>query len=155
MVRTRVVTAGSVGSGEPNFDLAVVVVDFQKQRTPPCRSAEVVLAVGIVVFAEGGEGADLLRAASDVDRRQRLDAGGDHDGAADEGPAEGVVEGADAFGGGHGCAGHWLDLLRLGMGNGARPVHGHARNEEGRPEGRPAKRTMIVVAISSARATCP
>ena len=40
--------------------------------------------------------------------RHGFDAGGDHDHAADEGAAEGVVEGADAFGGGHGCAGHGL-----------------------------------------------
>jgi hypothetical protein len=38
--------------------------------------------------------------------RQGFDAGGDHNHAADERVAEGVIEGTDAFCGGHGGAGH-------------------------------------------------
>jgi len=72
--------------------------------------------MGIVVFGEGVEGADL--------REQRLALLGGHgfnarshqDHAADEGAAEIVVEGADAFGGGHGGAGHGFWLQRLGIG---------------------------------------
>jgi hypothetical protein len=67
---------------------------------------EVVFAVGIVVVGENVEGAHLLEERATLIDRQGLDAGGDNDHAADESAAEGVVEGADAFGGGHGCAGH-------------------------------------------------
>ena len=78
--------------------------------------AEVMLAVGIVVVGEGVEGANLREQRATLIDWQGFDAGGDHHGAVDEGAAEGVVEGADAFGGGHGGAGHGFSLLRLGMG---------------------------------------
>ena len=58
------------------------------------------------------------------------------DGAADEGAAEGVVEGADAFGGGHGCAGHGFSLLRLGMGWRAR-FWGMRETKRGDPQAAP------------------
>src|SRR5208283_1658383 len=77
--------------------------------------AEVVLAVRIVIVAEGLEGADLRQQRAALIARHGFDAGGDHDHAADEGAAEGVVEGADGFGFGHG-AGHGFALLRLGLG---------------------------------------
>ena len=111
--------------------------------------AEVVFAVGIVVVGEGVEGANFRQQRATLLDRHRLNAGGDHHGPADEGAAEVVVEGADAFGGGHDCAGHGFSLLRLGMGWRA-PVLGHARNEEGRPAGRPIEfgRTLF-------RVTCP
>ena len=109
IVRTRVVTAGSAGSGEPNLGRAVVVVDLPKAADAALVDrAEVVLAVGIVVVGEGVEGADLREQRATLIDRHGFDAGGDHDHAADEGAAEGVVEGADAFGGSHGGAGHGL-----------------------------------------------
>ena len=79
--------------------------------------AEVVLAMRIVVVGEGVGGADLRQQRATLIDRHGFDARGDHDGAADEGAAEGVVEGADAFDGGHDCAGHGFALLRFeGMG---------------------------------------
>ena len=98
--------------------------------------AEVMLAMGIVVVGEGVEGANLREQRATLIDRHGFDAGGDHHGAADEGAAEGVVEGADAFGGGHGGAGHGFGLLRL-RGWDGRAWSGHARNRKGRPAGRP------------------
>ena len=103
------VTSGSAGSGEPNLGGAVVVLDFPEAADAALVDrAEVVLAMGIVVVGEGVEGANLCEQRATLLDRHGFDAGGDHDHAADEGAAEGVVEGADAFGGGHGGAGHGL-----------------------------------------------
>ncbi len=53
MVSTRVVTAGSLGSGEPEFKRAVVV-DLPKELFAlDFDAAEVVLAVRIITLIEG------------------------------------------------------------------------------------------------------
>jgi hypothetical protein len=96
-------------------------------------------AVGIVVFSEDVEGANLLEERATLIDRQGLDAGGDHDDAADEGAAKGVVEGADAFGGGHSGAGHWLDLLRLGLGMARAWFKGMRGTKRGDPKAAPCE----------------
>ena len=103
------VTAGSVGSGEPISVARSYKSIFQKQRTPassiapkscsPWGSLSSVKTSKLRTFCE--ERATLID-------RHGFDARSDQDHAADEGAAEGVVEGADAFGWGHGCAGHGL-----------------------------------------------
>jgi hypothetical protein len=72
--------------------------------------AKVVFAVRVVVVGEGVERANLLEERATLIEQHGFDAGGDHDGAADKGAAEGVVEGPDAFGCGHGSVGHGLSL---------------------------------------------
>ena len=98
---------GISGIGRAELGGAVVAVDFPKVADAALVDrAEVVFAVGIVVVSEDVEGAHLLQERATLIDRHGFDAGGDHDHAADEGAAEGVVEGADAFDGGHGGAGH-------------------------------------------------
>src|SRR5208283_595700 len=109
--------------------------------------AEVVLAVRIVIVAEGLEGADLRQQRAALIARHGFDAGSDHDHAADEGAAEGVVEGADGFGFGHGGAGHGFSLLRLGMGRRVPWSWACAERRGATRRPPPAMAMMIVVAV--------
>jgi hypothetical protein len=85
----------------------LIQIDFpEAARATFLDSAEVVFAMGIIVFGEGVERADLLQKGPALIGRHGFDAGGDHDGAADEGTAESVIQFADAVGFGRGDAGH-------------------------------------------------
>src|SRR5271166_3348536 len=98
---------GISGNWRAEFGRAVEIIDFPEVPDAALVDrAEVVFAVWIVVVGEGVEGANLREQRASLLHRHGFDAGGDEDHAADKGAAEGVVEGANAFGGGHGCAGH-------------------------------------------------
>ena len=103
---------GVGGIGRQHLHLAVVVVDLPEAADAAVLDdAEVVFAVGVVVLAEGVEGAHLREDRAALVGGQRLDAGGDHDGPADEGAAEGVVEVANSGGGSRVICGHGLLLV--------------------------------------------
>jgi len=85
----------------------LIQIDFpEAARATFLDRAEVMFAVGVIVLGEGVERADLLQKGPALIGRHGFDAGGDHDGAADEGTAESVIQFADAVGFGRGDAGH-------------------------------------------------
>src|SRR4029077_20874767 len=127
------------GFGGDHLGRAVVVLDLPEAADAALVDrAEVVLAVGIVVVGEGVEGANLLQQRATLLDRHGFDAGGGHDHAADEGAAEGVVEGADAFGGGQGGAGHGLVSRSWGVGWRA-PRSAARRIKRGDPKAAPCE----------------
>ncbi len=95
MVSARVVTAGSVGSGEPRSRDHTSRSSRSSGRRPR-RSSRSRVRRADRCLRRRRRTHEPSQGACDVDRAAWLRRGGDHDGAADEGAAEGVVEGADA-----------------------------------------------------------
>jgi hypothetical protein len=92
IVRTRLVTAGSAGSGRAPFELHVVAVDLPEDRLAGVlEAAEVVLAMRIVSLFKFLEGTHALGNRGLRIQRQRTDAARNEDLPADERSPECVV----------------------------------------------------------------
>ena len=129
---------GISGVGRAELGGPVIAIDFPVVADAAfVDRAEVVLAMGIVVFGEGIEGAHLREQRATLLVWHGFHARSDHHCAADEGAAEIVVEFADTFSSRHGGIGHGFSLFEVGGLDGRAPGSGHARKEEGRPAGRP------------------
>ena len=76
-VRTRAVTVGSAGSGEPNFMAQIVAVDLPEDALAgKIEGAEIMLAMRVVLRRKVGEFHDLAHDRGLLAARFGVDAGG-------------------------------------------------------------------------------
>lgn len=116
---------GVCGVGRAKLSFLVVVVDLpEAAHAGFVDGAEIMLLMRVVRVAEGVEASDLLQQRTALIERHGLDTLRDHDGPANEGAAEHVIEFADSVGFGVAGAGHSGVSSGCGDGDGGRPSVG-------------------------------